>query len=160
MFRAATSGTHSRRYSMRFSIDTPIAPVEKLMITSSPHSPRIASEIALKSSTSYDGVPSGLRAWMWIITPPSSTIRRASAAYSSGVYGIAGHWSRLASAPEMAQVRMTGSSTDTRWKLFHDHEVEHRGLEVDEHRHAEEHDDAPDHDLAEQVALLARHPHR
>ena len=28
--------------------------------------------------------------WMW--TPPSSTIRRASAAYSAGVYGIAGHW--------------------------------------------------------------------
>src|ERR1700749_4653236 len=49
--------------------------------------------------------------WMW--TPPSSTIRRASAAYSSGVYGIAGHWSRLAIAPEMAQVMMAGSSTLT-----------------------------------------------
>src|ERR1700761_2806278 len=47
--------------------------------------------------------------WMW--TPPSSTIRRASAAYSPGVYGIAGHWSRLASAPEIAQVMTTGSST-------------------------------------------------
>src|ERR1700754_2018246 len=47
---------------------------------------------------------------MWMCTPPSSTIRRASAAYSSGVYGIAGHWSRLASAPEMAQVMTTGSS--------------------------------------------------
>src|SRR3954454_304838 len=46
--------------------------------------------------------------WMW--TPPSSTIRRASAAYSSGVYGIAGHWSRFASAPEMAQVMITGWS--------------------------------------------------
>ena len=45
---------------------------------------------------------------MWIIEPPSSTIRRASAAYSSGVYGIAGHWSRLATAPEIEQVRMTG----------------------------------------------------
>ena len=44
---------------------------------------------------------------MW--TPPSSTIRRASAAYSSGVYGIAGHWSRLAIAPEIAQVMTTGS---------------------------------------------------
>ena len=43
-------------------------------------------------------------------TPPSSTIRRASAAYSSGVYGIAGHCSRLASAPEIAQVMTTGSS--------------------------------------------------
>ena len=32
-----------------------------------------------------EGVPSGLRAWMWIMAPPSSTIRRASAAYSSGV---------------------------------------------------------------------------
>ena len=31
------------------------------------------------------GVPSGLRAWMCTWTPPSSTIRRASAAYSSGV---------------------------------------------------------------------------
>ena len=45
---------------------------------------------------------------MW--TPPSSTIRRASAAYSPGVYGIAGHWSRLAIAPEIAQVMTTGSS--------------------------------------------------
>src|SRR5919199_3258376 len=47
---------------------------------------------------------------MWIIPPPSSTIRRASAAYSAGVYGIAGHWSRFASAPEIAHVMMTGSS--------------------------------------------------
>ena len=46
---------------------------------------------------------------MW--TPPSSTMRRASAAYSSGVYGIAGHWSRFAIAPEIAQVMITGSST-------------------------------------------------
>src|SRR5688572_29445548 len=46
---------------------------------------------------------------MWIIEPPSSTIRRASAAYSSGVYGIAGHWSRFATAPEIAHVMMTGS---------------------------------------------------
>src|SRR3984885_8261395 len=46
--------------------------------------------------------------WMW--TPPSSTIRRASAPYSSGVYGIAGHWSRLAMAPLIAQVITTGSS--------------------------------------------------
>src|SRR5205823_14158179 len=46
--------------------------------------------------------------WMW--TPPSSTIRRASAAYSSGVYGIAGHWSRFAIVPEIAQVITTGSS--------------------------------------------------
>ena len=42
---------------------------------------------------------------------PSSTARRASAAYSSGVYGIAGHWSRFATAPEIAQVSRTGSST-------------------------------------------------
>src|SRR3954464_2912998 len=96
---------------MRFSIETPIAPVEKLTITSSPHSPRMASAIARKSSTSYDGVPSGLRAWMWMCTPPSSTIRRASAAYSSGVYGIAGHWSRFASEPEIEQVMTTGSSS-------------------------------------------------
>src|SRR5689334_22266999 len=47
---------------------------------------------------------------MWIIEPPSSTIRRASAAYSPGVYGIAGHWSRFATAPEIEQVRITGSS--------------------------------------------------
>src|SRR2546423_11143926 len=43
-------------------------------------------------------------------TPPSSTIRRASAAYSSGVYGMAGHWSRFASDPEIEQVMTTGSS--------------------------------------------------
>src|SRR5881227_1254202 len=47
---------------------------------------------------------------MWTWTPPSSTIRRASAPYSSGVYGIAGHWSRLASDPEIEQVMTTGSS--------------------------------------------------
>ena len=79
-------------------------------MTTSPTSARIASVIARKSSISWLGVPSGRRAWMWIIEPPSSTIRRASAAYSAGVYGIAGHWSRLATAPEIAQVRMTGSS--------------------------------------------------
>src|SRR4051794_39651381 len=70
----------------------------------------MASVIARKSSTACDGVPSGRRAWMWIITPPSSAIRRASAAYSAGVYGMAGHCSRPASAPDTAQVRMTGSS--------------------------------------------------
>src|SRR5437879_3225296 len=47
---------------------------------------------------------------MWIIVPPSSTIRRASAPYSSGVYGIAGHCSRLASVPEIEHVITTGSS--------------------------------------------------
>ena len=41
-------------------------------------------------------------------TPPSSTIRRASEAYSSGVLGIAGHCSRLASAPEIEQVMIAG----------------------------------------------------
>ncbi len=54
------------------------------MITSST-SALIASVIAWKSSISYDGVPSGVRAWMWICEAPSSTARRASAAYSSGV---------------------------------------------------------------------------
>ena len=54
------------------------------MITSST-APRIASVIARKSSTSQEGVPSGVRAWMWICEAPSSTARRASAAYSSGV---------------------------------------------------------------------------
>src|SRR4051812_31026917 len=52
---------------------------------------------------------------MWTWTPPSSTILRASAAYSSGVYGIAGHWSRVASDPEMEQARTTGSSRLT-WR--------------------------------------------
>src|SRR5438552_15632592 len=47
---------------------------------------------------------------MWIITPPSSTMRLASAAYSAGVYGIAGHCSRLAIAPEIEHVITTGSS--------------------------------------------------
>src|SRR5271170_3892502 len=55
---------------------------------------------------------------MWIITPPSSTIRRASAAYSSGVYGIAGHCSRLAIAPEIEQVITTGTSRLTAAPLF------------------------------------------
>jgi hypothetical protein len=47
---------------------------------------------------------------MWIIEQPSSTARFASAAYSSGVYGIAGHWSRFATAPEIEQVTMQGRS--------------------------------------------------
>ena len=47
---------------------------------------------------------------MWIIEQPSSTARLASAAYSSGVYGIAGHCSRLATAPEIEQVITQGSS--------------------------------------------------
>ena len=37
---------------MRFATGTPIVPVEKLMITASPTSSRIASVIAWKSSTS------------------------------------------------------------------------------------------------------------
>src|SRR5215212_7848528 len=80
------------------------------MITSAPACARIASVIAAKSSISYDGTPSGARAWMWICDAPSSTARRASAAYSSGVYGIAGHCSRFATAPEIEQLRITGSS--------------------------------------------------
>src|SRR5436305_4598162 len=79
------------------------------MITSSTCD-SIASVIAAKSSISYDGTPSGVRAWMWIIDAPSPTARFASAAYSSGVYGIAGHWSRFAIVPEIAQVITTGSS--------------------------------------------------
>src|SRR5215211_1529050 len=70
----------------------------------------MASVIARKSSTSKEGTPSGVRAWMWIIDAPSSTARLASAAYSSGVYGIAGHCSRLATAPEIEQVMIAGSS--------------------------------------------------
>src|SRR3954463_6298158 len=46
---------------------------------------------------------------MWICEAPSSTARRASAAYSSGVYGIAGHWSRLAITPLIEQLMITGS---------------------------------------------------
>src|SRR3954453_18724407 len=109
MFSAATSGRSARGDPSPFSIGPPIAPVEELTTTSSTES-RIASVIAWKSSISYDGVPSGLRAWMWIIDPPSSTTRRASAAYSSGVYGIAGHWSRFATVPEIELVMITGSS--------------------------------------------------
>ncbi len=52
MFSAATSGRHARRYSIRFATGTPIVPVEKLTITASPTSARIASVIAWKSSIS------------------------------------------------------------------------------------------------------------
>src|SRR3954462_898602 len=79
-------------------------------MTTSSTAPRIASVIARKSSISYDGTPSGVRAWMWIIVAPSSTARLASAAYSSGVYGMAGHCSRLATAPEIEQTTIAGSS--------------------------------------------------
>src|SRR3954468_20820831 len=97
------------------------------MITSSTAS-RIASVIARKSSISYEGTPSGVRAWMWIIDPPSSTTRFASAAYSSGVYGIAGHWSRLATAPLIELVITTGSlklirSLPRSWRPAHRTEV-------------------------------------
>ena len=44
------------------------------------------------------------------IPGPHSLLTLSSAAYSAGVYGIAGHCSRFARAPEMAQVRITGSS--------------------------------------------------
>src|SRR3954454_11041924 len=99
-------------------------------MTSSETAPRIASVMARKSSTAWLRVPSGRRAWMWILTPPSSTIRRASAAYSAGVYGIAGHWSRLASAPEVAHVMMTGSSRLTRAKTYRQRvtEMPHWGI--------------------------------
>src|SRR5215213_217191 len=84
------------------------------MITSST-APRIASVMSRKSEISYEGTPSCVRAWMWIIDPPSSTTRRASAPYSSGVYGIAGHWSRLATAPLIELVITTGSSKRLMW---------------------------------------------
>src|SRR3954469_9637163 len=96
------------------------------MITSST-SAWIASVIARKSSISKLGTPSGVRAWMWICTPPSSTIRRASAAYSSGVYGIAGHWSRLAIAPEIEQLMITGSEKRLTRAPPRARETEHRG---------------------------------
>src|SRR3954462_1348009 len=47
---------------------------------------------------------------MWIMVAPSSTARVASAAYSSGEYGIAGHCSRLATAPEIEQTTIAGFS--------------------------------------------------
>src|SRR4051794_1277635 len=78
----------------------------------------MASVIARKSSISYDGTPSGVRAWMWIIDPPSSTTRRASSAYSSGVYGIAGHWSRFATAPLIELVITTGPLKLMRFLLW------------------------------------------
>src|SRR3954447_23887050 len=49
---------------------------------------------------------------MWTCEAPSSTARRASAAYSSGVYGIAGHWSRLAITPLIEQLMITASSNE------------------------------------------------
>src|SRR5919112_2117907 len=72
---------------------------------------------------------------MWIIDPPSSTTRRASAAYSSGVYGIAGHWSRFATAPLIEFVMTTGSSKRLMrillsWELAHVAEVVALALEV------------------------------
>src|SRR3954469_3849867 len=65
---------------------------------------------------------------MWIIDAPSSTTRFASAAYSSGVYGIAGHWSRLATAPLIELVITTGSlklirSLPRSWRPAHRTEV-------------------------------------
>src|SRR3954464_5614192 len=99
-------------------------------MTSSETSARMASVMARKSSTAWLGMPSGRRAWMWIITPPSAAIRRASAAYSAGVYGIAGHWSRSAGAPEIAHVMMTGSSRLTRALRYRQHvtKMPHRGI--------------------------------
>src|ERR1700722_11308307 len=78
---------------------------------------------------------------MWIIEAPSSTARLASAPYSSGVYGIAGHCSRLAITPEIEQVmttgssRLTGSLHDSMWSYGDDPRLLPRPLDLLALRH-------------------------
>src|SRR6188472_103969 len=125
------------------------------MITSST-SALIASVIARKSSISYEGVPSGVRAWMWICEAPSSTARRASAAYSSGVYGIAGHWSRLAITPLIEQLITTGLSNEL---TFLPPVASYRGIRP-ESRHTPSYRHHPMALLRLFDLLVFRHPQR
>src|SRR2546425_5470722 len=100
MFSAAISGLRSRMWAMRSSGGMPTAPVEKLMIASV--RARTAEKISAKVSTLQSGPPSGLRAWMCTIAAPASAARLASSPISLGVYGMAGHCSRVASTPVSA----------------------------------------------------------
>src|SRR6267378_4139814 len=81
------------------------APVEKLTITSV--RARTSAKISANVSTRQSGPPSGVRAWMWTIAAPASAARPASSPNSLGVYGMAGHWSRVASTPVSAAVTTT-----------------------------------------------------
>src|SRR5688500_18301495 len=67
----------------------------------------IASNVAF----AHVGEPSSLRAWMCTTAAPASYARFASSAISTGVYGIAGQWRFVVTAPVKAQDRITLSDT-------------------------------------------------
>src|SRR5712692_6161894 len=102
MFRAAISGRRSRMCATRSSGGMPMAPVEKLTITSV--RARTSVKISSKVSSFQSAAPSDMRAWMCTIAAPASAARPASSAISLGVYGMAGHCSRVASTPVSAAV--------------------------------------------------------
>ena len=83
MFRAPISGISSLMWAIRCSTGTPIAPVEKLTMTSLRE--RTSERISANVSTRHSGPPSGVRAWMWTIAAPASAARFASSAISRGV---------------------------------------------------------------------------
>src|SRR5579864_4661947 len=105
MLRAAISGRSSRMWAIRSAAGKPTAPVEKLMITSV--RARTSDRISVKVSTLQSGPPLGVRAWMCTIAAPASAARFASSAISRGEYGMAGHWSRVASTPVKAALMTT-----------------------------------------------------
>src|SRR5438046_1259923 len=73
---------------------------------------------------------------MWIITPPSSTIRRASAAYSAGVEGVAGRAHRLAAhgCRSDADARVVADALDLGRLRLGAHEQPALGVEAEPHR--------------------------
>src|SRR5579864_1640744 len=102
MLSAAISGRSSRMWAILSSAGIPTAPVEKF--TSTSVRARTSERILPNVSTLQSGPPSGVRAWMCTIAAPASAARFASSAISRGVYGMAGHCSRVASTPVSAAV--------------------------------------------------------
>src|SRR5213083_604318 len=52
---------------------------------------------------------------MWTMAAPSCAARAASSPISRGVYGMAGHWSRVARTPVRAAVMMVRVTALTGW---------------------------------------------
>src|SRR2546427_9866256 len=55
---------------------------------------------------------------MWTMAAPSCAARPASSAISRGVYGMAGHWSRVARTPVRAAVMMVRVTALTGWVVL------------------------------------------
>src|SRR5258706_5019575 len=100
---------------MRSSLGMRTAPVLKLTMTSA--RARTSLKIWANVSGLQPGPPSGVRAWIWTMAAPSAAARAASSPISFGVYGMAGHWSRLARTPVRAAVTIV---LVTVWRSYRD----------------------------------------